>query len=952
MFREDRSKRTHPPDPVNPNKFKTYGGGVLIAINRELDIDSVKVSYKCSAEIIAVTLTFKSGKKIVIGTCYRVGTLGVTHYSQVNSYLQKLRARSGLSNLIVIGDFNFPEVDWEIGHSRHSIDQQFLEMFSNFGLAQLIDKPTHNAGNILDLLLTDNPCLVANIKVDSGWHICKSNHFPITFNVKLRADKRKIPKREIYNFKKANWDAVNDQLTNINWASELCRDNNIELSWHRFKEIFFSIIDKHIPKIKISNTSQPPWFDSETFQLCREKESFRAKCKGPNSTPEDYAKFSERRRAFKNLVEVKMRDNILTDDNSSDLITKKFWSQVQSKTKSSRIPETVHQGETYRSDIKDQAELFNNYFYSQFTLPSNYDTFVNFQTDESFDVDFGEGNIKKLLSQVNVNKAMGPDRIHGLMLKSCCNSLAQPLSILFRISYFNGKLPKDWKSANIVPVHKKGSKADVENYRPISLTSIVVKTLERIIRDELMLRCSDKIDQRQHGFLLGKSCGTQLLSFCDSLALSLNQNNRSDVIYFDFAKAFDSVNHDIIINKLKYQFCIDGYLLGFIINYLKDRAQSVVLGSFTSTSKPVTSGVPQGSILGPTLFVLFLNDITEKIDSKTNILMYADDTKIWREINCEEDHHVLQRDIDSVMDWALQNCMKFHPSKCKALMVSKAKMPFLDILPFVQYYYSLGTELIDYCETEKDLGIHINGTLNFSHHSDTLYSKANQRLGLMKRTCHFIKNSNRKRALFLTMVRSLFEHCPYVWKPSSMTSISKLENIQKRGLKWILSDNYSQSTISYSSNYHIYLTHCKQLNILPIKFRFNFHDLKMFHSIVNGFSCVKLPDYIKPFEGSRLRSSHLDTKCFVSTIQPKRSDSNRNFECVHNGVFSNSFFYRAHLLWNKLPLSLREIIRPGLFKNKLLEYLWNNDIKDEYVAYISSEGILDGNLSDSEHQNT
>ena len=142
--------------------------------------------------------------------------------------MQKLRARSGLSNLIIIGDLNFPEVDWETGHSRHSVDQLFLEMFSNLGLAQLIDKPTHIAGNILDLLLTDNPCLVANIEVDTGWHICKSNHYPITFNVKLRADKRKIPKREIYNFKKANWTAVNDEISSINWAPELCKNTDIE----------------------------------------------------------------------------------------------------------------------------------------------------------------------------------------------------------------------------------------------------------------------------------------------------------------------------------------------------------------------------------------------------------------------------------------------------------------------------------------------------------------------------------------------------------------------------------------------------------------------------------------------------------------------------------------------------------------------------------------------------
>ena len=938
IFREDRTKKTHPPDPNNPKKFKTSGGGVFIAVRNDLDIKSVKISYKCAAEIVAVTLTFKSGKKMVICTCYRVGTLGDTNYKEINSYLQKIRARSGLTNLIVVGDFNFPEVDWESNHSRNSIDQNFLDMFSNLGFAQLIDKPTHIAGNILDLVLTDNISAVGNVKVNSGWNICKSNHYPITFDIKLRADRKKFPKHEIYNFKRANWDKINDKLLEVNWEHILGNDN-IESSWNKFKSVFFSIIDKHIPKIKISSANQPPWFDSETFQLCREKELYHARSKRPNSSPDDYAKFSECRRAFKRLTEQKMRDNILTDDDSSDLITKKFWSDVKSKTKSSRIPETVHLADVYRSDTKDQVNLFNEFFYEQFTKPSKYDIHINYNTGDSYAIDFSKSKIRKLLSEINVNKAMGPDGIHGKMLKNCSNSLAGPLSILFQISYYKSELPKDWKSANVVPVHKKGSKADIENYRPISLTSIVAKTLERIIRDEVMLRCSNHIDQRQHGFLIGKSCGTQLLSFCDSLAISLHECTRSDVIYFDFAKAFDSVNHDIILEKLKNQFNIDGYLLGFILNYLKDRTQSVVMSSFSSSCKPVTSGVPQGSILGPTLFVLFLNDITGEIDKNTNILMYADDTKIWREIKCEDDHHVLQCDINSLMDWAVRNCMKFHPSKCKALMVSRSKMPLLDILPFVQFHYSVGRNLIDYCEIEKDLGIHINGTLNFSQHSDVLYSKANQRFGLLKRTCHFIKSPDRRRALYLTMVRSIFEHCPYVWRPSSMTTIEKLESIQKRGLKWILSNH----TVSFSANYHLYLVHCKQLNILPIKFRFDFNDLKMFHSIVYGYSCVKLPDYIQPFQGSRLRKCHLDSKCYVSTIQPPSSANNIKNGSVSKGILSKSFFYRVHLSWNNLPLSLREIIRPSEFKQKLLTHIWNKNIKDEYDKFM--EGISDNPIN-------
>ena len=268
------------------------------------------------------------------------------------------------------------------------------------------------------------------------------------------------------------------------------------------------------------------------------------------------------------------------------------------------------------------------------------------------------------------NKAQGADNIHGKVLKQCSVTLSIPLALLFNKCYSTGCIPADWKLANIVPVHKKGSKAEVTNYRPISLTSIIMKTFERIIRDDLIRRCDHLIDSRQHGFMLEKSCTTQLVSFCDSLALSLNENIRTDVVYFDFQKAFDSVNHDIILQKLKQQYGIDGSLLRFFKCYLNERYQRVVIGNKMSHKCRVTSGVPQGSILGPTLFILFLNDITKDLSPDTNIAMYADDTKIWRRIRKQDDHWILQRDINSLMNWATSNKMKFHPSKSHVLSIT------------------------------------------------------------------------------------------------------------------------------------------------------------------------------------------------------------------------------------------------------------------------------------------
>ena len=594
----------------------------------------------------------------------------------------------------------------------------------------------------------------------------------------------------------------------------------------------------------------------------------------------------------------------------------------------------VQLNDVFKTEASDQAELFNCYFQQQFSEPSTYEIPIDTSDSNDCPIDFGPGRIMTILQNLKPSKAMGPDKISGKVLKNCSHTLAPALSLLFNLSYSSGSLPSEWKLANVVPVHKKGSKTDVQNYRPISLTSLVVKVMEKIIRDELMLKCGDLIDHRQHGFLPEKSCSTQLTQFCDSLSLSLNKNIKSDIIYFDFAKAFDSVNHDLILHKLKRSFRIDGKLLAFIKNYLSDRWQSVVVHGSTSSRLRVLSGVPQGSILGPSLFVLFINDISSGLSPGTNIMLYADDTNIWREMNCEEDYDTIQRDIDYLLDWAIRNKMKFHPAKCKVLSVSNpsSRSPFLGILPYIQYSYSLGGVILDYTESEKDLGIHMNSTLNFNEQALFLYAKANQKLGMLKRNCYFVNDIRRRKVLYLTLVRSIFEHCPTIWRPRSNTMINKLESLQKRALKWIR----NESNTSYSID-DIYYSHCKQLNILPIRVRFDYHDLKTLHLIIHGFSCISLPEYLKPYTGSsRLRSSHLDNMCLISDVLPRGTNASNS-----RNAFSNSFFYRAHLLWNRLPKSLREVIGPGVFKTRLKEYLLENAIivnKDKDVSISSDDG--------------
>ena len=278
--------------------------------------------------------------------------------------------------------------------------------------------------------------------------------------------------------------------------------------------------------------------------------------------------------------------------------------------------------------------------------------------------------------------------------------------------------------------------------------------------------------------------------------------------------------------------------------------------------------------------------------------------------------------------------MKFHPLKCKVVSVAPRLPPLLGILPFIQYIYYLGENPLDYSDCEKDLGVDINTKLNFNGQCERLYSKASQFLGLAKRTCHFVKDIRRRRALYLSLIRSQFEHCSPVWRPVHKTMLEKLENFQKRCIKWILSEEF----YSYGC-YEEYLRKCCHVNILPLAKHFDYNDLTLFFKIIHSLVPLKLPYYLEFFDGnSRLRTCHLDKLSLVSSIMP--NCSNAASETNKNSVLYKSFYYRVHLLWNELPFEIRECECLPSFQNKLIKFLWKST-KEEVDSYVANMDNFD-----------
>ena len=607
----------------------------------------------------------------------------------------------------------------------------------------------------------------------------------------------------------------------------------------------------------------------------------------------------------------KKRDNVLNDDIDPALIKKKFWSFFKATSNSCRIPETVCYGARFRSKSYDIANLFNKYFSDQFSSPSKYEIDVNFDNDPLLDHSFHELDVFDLLRKMNANKAAGPDGIQSKIMKFCAKGLAKPLTIIFNKCFLSGALPKKWKLANVVPVFKKGDKASVTNYRPISLTCLPMKIFEYLIRDLILNKCEHLIRDTQHGFRNNKSCITQMLPFVDKLATALNNHSRVDVIYFDFAKAFDSVNHDLILHKLKHKFGIDGLLLQLIKDYLRDRMQKVTIdGSFSDILR-VHSGVPQGSVIGPLLFVLFIDDINDCISEGTELALYADDTKIWREIRCDNDQVILQDDVNRLSEWSVANKMTFHSEKCKVLPVTNKCLNH--VLPFHDHIYELNGNLLDYVQNEKDLGVVTNRQLTWNLHCEMLVIKANKQFGMLRRTCYFMADKKQRCILYISLIRSIFEHCCQIWAPQDNKSLDAIIALQKRGVKWILKEQH----MSYSDQ--IFLIKQKNLDILPVENKFLFSDLVLFYKIINKLVNIDLPNYVIRIEPYMIKQVTRDTNESAKSIDKLKYKC-----CIAPKVdsFKKSYFYRTVVQWNLLPLNVRTIENIDKFEIDLKEHIW------------------------------
>lgn len=402
--------------------------------------------------------------------------------------------------------------------------------------------------------------------------------------------------------------------------------------------------------------------------------------------------------------------------------------------------------------------------------------------------------VLKHLNSVNVHKGSGPDGVHPLFIKKCSNSLAKPICYLFKKSLSEGYVPKIWKQAWITPIPKGKVSHEIEMYRPISKLCQFSKILEKIVKCQLFEVVKNHITPHQHGFFKGRSVDSNLLIFTGEVLEAMESGHCVDVVYTDFAKAFDKICHSTLLYKL-WRLGIHGDLFRWIKSYVEFRTQAVVLSGYTSQYKVVTSGVPQGSHLGPLLFVLYINDITDYI-KHSKVLLYADDAKIFKIIKDVSDCDLLQEDLSNLERYCTDNNIFLNNKKCSIITFSRKKKN-------IGHNYTISNKVLNRVTQIRDLGVIMDSKLSFIPHIENVVTKSFKQLGFILRVGKPFKNSFSYITLYNSYVRSRLEFACAVWKPFHAVHINRIERLQKKFVK-TLDFRTGQNYVDYHSSlqYH------------------------------------------------------------------------------------------------------------------------------------------------------
>ena len=908
---------------VRQDRIERPRGGVILYVHDSLPISDVETfdDGTCAAAICLV----KSINSIIVSV-YRPPPSRVNSASDLPSFKNVLafvqttinKNNTSHKDIIISGDFNFPNLHWD--PSKYYVESTnpteaedvFMSFMEENLLCQYITQPTRER-NTLDLFLTNNPNLVLH---SSSAKTPLSDHNIVTVQTTYNiispsvTTKPSIPADSFrsLNLYKADFDKINAHLESIDW-DELKAICSAEEFPELLRLTMLQVCMLYSPT-KVQHSNYKNFFTRERDILRRRKRKVKPQIKSISARNPSSRKL-ENLRAELYDIERKINESITNQRASREAkalesIIKNpryFYSYAKQFNKLvTTVGPLLNENGNLEHKPKEMADILQNQYSSVFSNPKcpkkkSPNLNANLESIIS-DIKFNCEDIVNAINEISENSACGERDIPAIILKKCKTSISYPILLIWEESIRDGHVPKLFKNQIITPVHKKSSKAEPANYRPIALTSHVIKIFERIIRKRLVehLDKNNIICSNQHGFRKHRSCLTQLLAHMDIIHQNLQNGMDTDVIYLDYAKAFDKVDHQILLQKL-YAYGIRGRLLMWINSYLTNRDQTVVINGEHSKAAKVVSGVPQGTVLGPIMFILYLNDLTSCIKHSV-VSSFADDTRLKKSISSVNDVRLLQEDLDNAISWSERNNMQLHQSKFELLSHTTGQSNLISELPFsTQYteYITADGSTITPQTKVRDLGITVMADVSWSPHINSIADDG-KKISSWILSVFKDRSAQTMLPLYTSLIRSRLEYCSPLWNPSKVCDIMKLESVQRTYTAKI-------SEVRHMS----YWDRLKSLNLMSLQRRRERYMVLHMYKILNQLAPNDLSLQFHP--------THRRGIC--CKIPPLV----KNCKLKHQTAYDESFAVSGPKLWNLIPKTIKEKPTLDSFKAALTKFI-------------------------------
>ena len=833
------------------------------------------------------------------------------------------------------GDLNLPAIDWQTniilsGGSRDTQQSAalLLSFMSEHLLSQYVLKPTRD-GNILDIFLTNNDRLVANVESNVT---TMSDHNIVDVMLSwnpLSPEESSIPKFDENSFRsldfhKADFDVLRTKFSEVDWFT-LRRQCTFEEFPVLFTDTLFQICASSVPVKKVSS-GRPKHVNALRRKRNRQKARLQALIDN-DASPEHIRNVRNKVALLQyDIKEACVQKLEGKEQKAVEKIKKNpkyFYSYAKSLSKiKASINMLYDRNEEITTDPKKMANLLQEQFSSVFSDPTCPDVKepdfppATISKPSSLD-DFiiTEEDIVTAIVKIPSDSASGPDGVPVTLLKNCARELCCPIKLIWTESFYSSTVPQFYKDTHISPLFKKGDRARAVNYRPVALTSHIIKIYERILRN-VMVKFIDEnklLCDNQHGFRSGRSCLTQLLSHVDDIVQGLTNSVDVDAIYLDFAKAFDKVDHRLLLLKMK-RLGFHEKVIKWVESFLSNRKQSVCLNGISSFAVLILSGVPQGTVLGPLLFIIFIDDMRLCIKGSI-IRFFADDTRILKHISCMQDSAILQSDLSSVIEWAKINNMALHEDKFELVIHKHNPQSTLFDFPFAtecQTYEVSNGNLLHPVEKVKDLGVTLSSDLTWGSHINTIALRA-RKVAAWVLSAFKTRNRLTMLTLYKSLVRSHLEYCCPLWNSCKSSETQLLEGVQRTFTSKI-----------WGFQHLNYWQRLKALDIMSLQRRREryiiIHMWKILHGVCpNGLNV----QFYLP--------SRLGTKAIIPCLSKSSSQHNQT-------LYDTSFAVMGPRLWNIIPGKLHSVESLVQFKTNLKVFMKTFPDEPPINGYICRNG--------------